>query len=112
MVQYLVGVGVSDTAEEGGIGEGALQCVILAPKALGDLRRARREDLDARRRQAEERGLPTHEMKARPFLAARLREDERARFCRLRALGAGRSEVERGEADFPGDACASGFPPE
>src|SRR5687767_12718691 len=99
-MQDLVGVRVADAAEEMGIGERALEGVVLAPKAISERRRRCGERLEAARIQRGETGI-TNEVDARPLLRARLRENERSAV-----------EVERREPELAWDRRACGLPTE
>src|SRR5262250_1675711 len=91
-MQYLVGVGVADAAEEPRVGEGAFQGVALADQHLPEALEAGVEDLDAAWIERRERGFTAHQMQRGALLRAGLGEQQRSR-----------GEVEGGEAELPRD---------
>src|SRR4026209_2541155 len=88
-MEYLVGVGITDSAEESGIGERSLEGMVLLNQPLGELGETGFQNLQAATRELPESLLSAHEPKRSTALGAGFGKNE----CPVR-------EVERGEADF------------
>ncbi len=75
-MQDLVGVGVADAAEQVRIGERALERMVLALHAVGELLETGREDVEPAGIHRGERGLALDQMDRGAALRSGLREDE------------------------------------
>ncbi len=72
----IVGERVADPAEHAGVGEDALEGVVLARERRPEGRQVDREHLEPARVLLGERGLSPHRIEGRPLLRARLREEQ------------------------------------
>jgi len=77
-VEDLVGVGVADSGEEAGVGQGALRGVVLARQGGAEVRLAGVQHLEAPSVELGERRGALDQVERRPLPGARLGEDERA----------------------------------
>jgi hypothetical protein len=100
-VEYLVGVGVADAAEETRIGERALQGVVLGAEPRGEVGDARVEHFEPAAVEPGERAVASNEVERRAARRAGLGEEERPGW-----------EIEGGQRDPPGRLRAARAPPE
>src|SRR5262249_8477360 len=76
-MQYLIGVGVADAAEQSGIGEGPLERVALASEALANPTERPVEPLPPSPVQPCEIPLAGHDMERGPLLRSRFGQEQR-----------------------------------
>jgi len=100
-MQDLVRVGVADAAQDAGIGQRALERVILAGQRAVERGRVGVEHLEPARIVLGEARLAADEIERRAPLRTGLGQDERAR-----------REIERGQADLAAELGARGLPVE
>src|SRR4030095_899234 len=91
-MENLVGVGVADTAEQMGIGERALHCMIFARECFAELLETRIDDFQTAGIMLLQSGLSVYQVNRRAFLGPRFGQEQRT-------IG----KIERGLSVFAGD---------